>query len=1270
MLMKRFSEIGKRKVIESKKGFTLIEVIAVLLIVGVMAALGGMGIVQAVKGYLAVKENAAITQKAQLAMSRITREIQEMISMESGTAGGDSEVLRIVGTANCLTDDNCVRRLGRPASSNPINVRNTVKIVFGSNPIRDGDTLIDNVTNFQFTYYSGNVSSTSWAPGNDVNLTGIGVNMTVNRSDGKAISFQSLIDPRNNGNMGGANVPSAVPPGTPAQWNVNCFVATAAYGDATHPMVQILRDFRDRELIHWPGGKAFIHLYYQNGPKVADMIRNHPAAMWAVRCLLAPIVYFAFCLMYAPMAIPFMFLVSVFITLAVFSVYRRKTVLSAAIVRSRGSILIALIITMVVMALLAAAMLPMFSSSYMNQFHADQGRKAYFLAESGYRYAAGRFLWAGTDPARDAVILDLNGAANAGKIVNLLNNAGSFRTQIQPFWFNVNSFTAGSNSLVTNALGKIPTEFNSSCSGGTPSSPCGYLKVGDGNTYSYNVRTVASNGITFGGLYSSSSSTISSGQTVLPVAQTSNATATQTLTNKGKLNLSSYGAEQFPEYNGIFTFDFMPGTTFNYIYRKGTVLYNITLGDKSRPWSNVIVPSNTKLILEKFLRITSTGTTKGGATRQVSYDTSLTWLSGAGGKVPVEDQIGEKESDLIFPPNTVTVTNTINVAQMKDIPALSSLFPGFVGWILSIVEAIFGFFDLVHDWVFSDCDSFNPALNFIAANPTQLTYDPAQAWVDGQGFLSYDIQVKVEAEGQKHFFAGPTFRGRNDASGRFASYGVSFARAKRYSHPGDLGGCTACYAVDQFGPLFGPVEDTPLWRYGPIGSCPVAPSAGLEKEGDPDVCSAGPDRPEFEYSLPAIILWKIVGGKPQMIAYRILSAADGIVSYDSSTNAWRLNPNYSTLMVRVAEGYAITFNNGTSEIKKNDIITNAGNTRRAQVVAAILDSGSWADGNAAGTLVVSNVRNGSGTFSGAINKGGTQVANATNFDQNKRNYISAYFSHPGPADQGTPNNVVTDNNRHANQIGQHNWPPDNPSDLAAGNDYFTLVQWAGTANDTKADTVFYSDCSSGWSFEKKHSFFGIPYSNWSHILGNMFVAAGNLEEFATSPTFTVNAGVTYEVDVVLGLASLDAGMHVYFGCQRAYIPLQHGMAAKHFKVQFRPTVADLGGTSKDISIRFRPDEPTSATIYSVTVTPFINGALGSQKAVIRDSDLTSPSPNTCLTNTSFTCGASDFEFGINNAGDTFGLLTIGETGKYISYDDWWIRMDLKKGTSLYPPIQH
>ncbi len=70
-----------------------------------------------------------------------------------------------------------------------------------------------------------------------------------------------------------------------------CFIATAAYGSYLDHHVKTLRDFRDNYLITNTPGKAFVSLYYNTSPPVADIIREHDTLRAAARIVLTPLVY-------------------------------------------------------------------------------------------------------------------------------------------------------------------------------------------------------------------------------------------------------------------------------------------------------------------------------------------------------------------------------------------------------------------------------------------------------------------------------------------------------------------------------------------------------------------------------------------------------------------------------------------------------------------------------------------------------------------------------------------------------------------------------------------------------------------------------------------------------------------------------------------------------------------------------------------------------------------------------------------------------------------
>jgi hypothetical protein len=79
-------------------------------------------------------------------------------------------------------------------------------------------------------------------------------------------------------------------PGSPAEEETGCFVATAAHGDYESAEVRELRSFRDNYLQTTPAGRSFIRWYYGEGPVAAAWIAERPLARSGARAALqAPV---------------------------------------------------------------------------------------------------------------------------------------------------------------------------------------------------------------------------------------------------------------------------------------------------------------------------------------------------------------------------------------------------------------------------------------------------------------------------------------------------------------------------------------------------------------------------------------------------------------------------------------------------------------------------------------------------------------------------------------------------------------------------------------------------------------------------------------------------------------------------------------------------------------------------------------------------------------------------------------------------------------------
>lgn len=170
-----------KKRTKDEKGFTLIEMIATLVLVGITAAVAGMWIVTAVNGYFFTRTNASIAQKAQLAMTRLTREFSAIQTVTAASATG------ITYTRTGATLSAVPVTLSQNGSALQLNVNNT-----------GAQTLVDSVFSIAFRYCNtptagAQICGTSWATTSKV----IEFTLTLTAGNNTPVAFTKRVTPRN-----------------------------------------------------------------------------------------------------------------------------------------------------------------------------------------------------------------------------------------------------------------------------------------------------------------------------------------------------------------------------------------------------------------------------------------------------------------------------------------------------------------------------------------------------------------------------------------------------------------------------------------------------------------------------------------------------------------------------------------------------------------------------------------------------------------------------------------------------------------------------------------------------------------------------------------------------------------------------------------------------------------------------------------------------------------------------------------------------------------
>ncbi len=630
----------------NKAGFTLIEIMVSLVLVGLIASVAGTSVLMGLRGYLNTRENDVITQKAQLAMNRINREFIELSAVKDDTE-------------SCIVYESPYG--WRAIKMVEVEGKKTIRLFFIDATVNScgsltvGDTLVDGVSSFAIRYNPDTTGTTSlWSKSQDIrNLYALSVQMALNRPEtGGWVPFSTTVSPRNNNNAGGSAVPT--PDNLPPDYaNKTCFVATAAWGDRDHPMVELLREFRDRVLAKTETGAAFVRMYYRVGPTLAAAIEGNPLACLVARILISPLAGMAFFVLYYPLLIPLALILSWGLARLILS--RRRWRLfhwSPSPRGQRGAILVTLIAAMVVFSALSAVMISMFGSASLGQAASNNVMRAYYLAESGFRYAASVYVNAADENARETQMVAMNKQEYA-----LSGNDGKFQITVYPYYYKFVEIVSGNPQAIST---KVPGEFpfpagqlayyyntNSWVAVLKPgSAQPSYEKISGVSTHTYQ----GYNEVRF---YKPSGTwDVTAGTKIVPACVPD--PAKLTLADEDgdgtpdlvyKHDTSDTGGRIFPPRNGTIMVQFQNEKPRTLRYLRNDTDNRRFLGVHDPNGGSVAGKTldGNKVLMTPFVRVESLGTFGQGSTavsRKVTYETPIGYITVTAPKTEVKEQFG------------------------------------------------------------------------------------------------------------------------------------------------------------------------------------------------------------------------------------------------------------------------------------------------------------------------------------------------------------------------------------------------------------------------------------------------------------------------------------------------------------------------------------------------------------------------------------------------------------------------------------------------------
>lgn len=171
-----------------RPGFTLLEMIAALVITGIVATAFFSALIYGVQQYIQSYQTAALSQKARLALTRMHVELLEISDIDSANAGN--------------IDDENFFYIDRNGNSGSLSLSGSNLVMNGQFTLVDGVAALDNGQAL-FTYRNG--AGGAWTSGDGFDdLFEIAITLRLETLNSSTLDFTHTVNPRNSLN---ANAP-------------------------------------------------------------------------------------------------------------------------------------------------------------------------------------------------------------------------------------------------------------------------------------------------------------------------------------------------------------------------------------------------------------------------------------------------------------------------------------------------------------------------------------------------------------------------------------------------------------------------------------------------------------------------------------------------------------------------------------------------------------------------------------------------------------------------------------------------------------------------------------------------------------------------------------------------------------------------------------------------------------------------------------------------------------------------------------------------------